>query len=223
MLPITLKKPKPLISVAGKPFLYFLMKNLLSAGFDELGIVVGYKKELVDEFVKEYFPSEKVTLIEQKEQLGTAHAVMCAEKFVGSDDFTVVMSDNLYSVKDLRKFKVSDVYTYIAAYKHENPERYGVIEENNSIVTIKEKPQDVTRGAKINAGLYKFKPELFAILKRIKPSERNELELTDAINIMSSSKKIKIVNIEDFWLDLARPEDIYKISEFIELWGYNGN
>lgn len=220
MLPITMKKPKPLVVVAGRPFLYFLINNLTEAGFDEIGIVVGYKKERIEEFVEEYFPDLKITLIEQNEQLGTGHALMQAKEFVGNEDFAVVMSDNLYSVNDLRKFQNGDNFVTVSAFRHEHPERYGVVnEEDGFLIEFIEKPEKVEEGAKINAGLYKFNSEIFSRLEEVKASERGEIELTDAVNSLAKDGRVKIIDIEDFWLDLARPEDLYIISEFLHTVG----
>lgn len=217
MLPITMKKPKPLVSVAGKPFLYFLINNLLDSGITEIGIVMGYRKEQIVDFVEENFPDEDITLIEQEEQLGTGHALMCAKEFIGEDEFIVVMSDNLYSVNDLKKFQNTNGNTYVSAFRHEHPERYGLIlEDDGLLVEVIEKPENVEPGAKINAGLYKFSTELFTVLGKINPSLRGELELTDAVNLLAKSGEVKIIDIEDFWLDLARPEDIFSISQFLQ-------
>jgi NDP-sugar pyrophosphorylase family protein len=151
MLPLTENIPKVLVEVSGKPFLYYVMKSLEKAGFDRFGIIAGYKKEKIEGFVKEYgFDAE---IIEQKEQLGTADAVNKAKDFVAGDNFIVISGDNLFDIKDLKKFNKDDSMNYIAGYKVDNPERYGVlVAEGDALIRIHEKPKEFV-GNLINAGL----------------------------------------------------------------------
>ncbi len=106
MLPHTNDKPKVLIEIDGKPFLYYILKNLENAGLKNIGIVVGYKKEKIKDFVKKY--NFNVSLIEQKKLFGTGKAVLDAKQWIGEDDFIVLMGDNLYSVEDIKKMSVLD-------------------------------------------------------------------------------------------------------------------
>jgi len=218
MLPITLKKPKPLVKVAGKPFLYFILKSLREAGFNEVGIVVGYKHELIREFIKEHadeFKDQKITLIMQEDQLGTGDAIKKCEAFVNNEDFLVIMGDNLCSANDLKKFKKHDGFIYVGAYSHPEPRSYGCLKQDNEfLISIDEKP-DKPESYRINAGVYKFTPEIFELLKELRPSKRGEIEITDAINTLARKRKVKVIEITDYWLDLAKPEDIYQISEFL--------
>src|SRR3989338_7913014 len=85
MLPLTKDIPKVLIKVNGKPFLYYLLKNLQLAGYDDFCIVAGYKMEKIKQFLEEF--GFKAEIAEQKEQLGTGHALMQAKEFCGKDEF----------------------------------------------------------------------------------------------------------------------------------------
>jgi dTDP-glucose pyrophosphorylase len=214
MLPITETIPKVLVEVNGKPFLYYLMKNLKKSGFDEFGIIAGYKKEKIDEFVKKYgFDAE---IIEQKEQLGTADAVKRAKDFVAGENFVVVGGDNLFDVKDLKKFNKDDSMNYIAGYKIDNPERYGVlVVKGDKLVKIHEKPKEFV-GNLINAGLYKFTPEIFDAISKIGKSPRGEYELTDAISLLAEKGKVKVIPLESFWKDFGKLEDIPLMEKFLK-------
>ncbi len=217
MLPLTENKPKVLVEVNGKPFLWYVIDHLRKAGFDELGIIVCYKKEKITKFLQTY--NLKATLIEQKEQSGTGDAVKQARSFAGKDNFLVYYGDNLISVEDLKSVPMSDVFNYTGGFEVEHPEKYGVlVEDDGFLQEIKEKPKDFV-GKMINPGLYKFTPEIFYALDKVNMSLRGEIELTDAVTILAKQKKVKIVPLKDYWLDMGRKEDIPKVEAFLKKLG----
>lgn len=221
MLNLAKNKPKSLINVQRKPFLSYLLDNLLNAGYKELILVVGYKEELMREFLKEY--SYKATVVNQFEILGpkekeygTACPLKCVKNITGQEDFLAVYGDNLYSVEDLEAMNISDSYTYIAGFFHQHPEKYGVLfEKNGFLEKIVEKPKEHI-GNLINTGLYKFTPEIFEAISKIKKSPRGEYELTDAVSILAKKKKVKVKQIQDYWLDFGNPGDILKLCRFLK-------
>jgi len=220
MLCLTKNKPKHLINVQAKPFLTYLLNNLLKAGYKELIIVAGYKEEKVREFLKKY--NYKAILINQfeilgKGEYGTACPLKCVKDIVGKEDFLMVYGDNLYSVKDLKAFNIEDKYNYVAGFYHKKPEKYGVlISDNDFLKKIVEKPQKYL-GNLINTGLYKFTPEVFGKLSEIQPSIRGEYELTDLVSLLAQERKVKIKKIEDYWLDFGNPADILRLSQFFKI------
>jgi dTDP-glucose pyrophosphorylase len=214
MLPLTKNIPKVLIEINGKPFLYYLLKNLQEAGYNDVGIVVGYKKEQFPDFLKKY--GFKATLIEQKEQKGTGHAVVQARDFTKDEDFIVLGGDNLWSPNDLEAMLKQDNLCYVAGIKVDNPQKYGVlVAKNSGLVRIVEKPTKFV-GNLINTGLYKFTPEIYQALEQVKESERGEYELTDAISLLAKQGKVKILKVKDYWIDLGSKEDIPKVEEEIK-------
>ncbi len=214
MLPLTEKVPKVLVEMNGKPFLYYVLKNLQKAGYDDIGIVVGYKKEQFPEFLEKY--GFKATLIEQTEQKGTGHAVMQARDFTKDENFVVLGGDNIWSPKDLKEIAREDDLNYIAGYEVKDPEKYGVlVTKGDSLVEIVEKPTKFV-GNLINTGLYKFTPEIYRALEKIEKSERGEYELTDALSLLASDRKVKVTRIKEYWIDLGSKEDIPKVSEALK-------
>ena len=162
MLPLTESRPKVLVSVLNKPFLYFVLASLKRAGFEEYGVIVGYMKDKVETFMSSY--GFNGTIIEQSEQLGTGHAVLQAEHFVNGENFMVVYGDSLFDHVDLRKFNVNDPQSYIGGLTISNPEKYGVlVTEGSKLVRIHEKPESYV-GNLVNAGLYKFTANIFEML-----------------------------------------------------------
>ena len=222
MLDLSKNKPKHLIEVCGRPFLFYLLNNLLDAGYEELILVVGYKNEKIKEFLNTFEYKNKVTLVNQfdvlgKEEYGTACVLKCLKSVTSNESFLTVYGDNLYSVKDLQSFSnVNHDYSYVAGFHHDNPEKYGVLkEENGFLEKIIEKPKQNV-GNLINIGLYSFTPDIFAKVEEIQKSERGEYELTDAINLLAKEKKVKIKRIQDNWLDFGNPSDIVSVSNFLK-------
>ncbi len=211
MMPLTKETPKVLVEVNGKPFLYFLMERLKKAGYGPIGIIVGYMKEKFPEFLKKYGYDAEIII--QKEQKGTGHAIKLVKKFTAGDDFIVLGGDNLWSVEDLKAMGKKDTNCYISGIKVENPEKFGVlVEENGSLKKIIEKPKEFV-GNLINTGLYKFTSEIFEALDKIELSPRGEYEIIDAITILAEEGKVKVINVKDYWLDFGCLEDIPIVEE----------
>lgn len=223
MLHLTKNKPKPLIRVHKKPFLAYLLDNLLKAGYKELILVVGYKAEIVEDFIKKY--GYRVEIVNQfkilgEKKYGTACVAECVKNVVGKENFLLIYSDNLFSPRDLKSFNTDDNYNYIATRTVENPKKYGVLltDKNGFLEKIVEKPKKFV-GNLVNAGIYKFTPEIFEKISQIKKSTRGEYELTDAVSLLAKEKKVKVKKIQDPWVDFSNPSDIIKCAKFLK----NGN
>jgi len=213
MRPLTLERPKVLIEVAGKPFLSHVIMRLKKAGIDEIGIIAGYKKEMIADFLAE--EGIDAVMIEQKEQLGTGHAVLQAREWVKDDNFIVLMGDNLYSELDIKKLIRDDNFIYMFAMASAHPERYGVVvKDGDFLKEILEKPKNPPSDL-VNIGLYKFTPEIFAKLACAKRSERGEIELTDAISELAKEGKVKVLEVEGYWKEMSTFDDLKKTEEFL--------
>jgi len=231
MLHLTTNKSKHLIEVHKKPFLTYLLDNLFLAGFRHLILVVGYKEELIGEFLKKYKPPLKslrknqysIKMVSQYEILGgksqmygTACPLMCVGDLIGKSQFVYLNGDNLYSVRDLKLMRANSKFNYIAGIHNKNPQKYGVlVVDNGNLKEVIEKPE-VFVGNIINTGLYKFTADAFDKLKGLKKSKRGEYEITDIVNSLARAKKVKVKIIRDFWLDFGNPADIIKLSYFLK-------
>ncbi len=230
MFHLTNHKSKHLIKVKKKPFLAYLLDNIFLAGYRDLILVTGFKEELVAEFLKKYKPplkslresQYKIKMVSQYEILGskekiygTACPLMCLRDIIKKSDFIYLCGDNLYSVRDLKAMNRGGKYNYVAGIFRKSPEKYGVLlGEKGILKKIVEKPEEFL-GNWVNAGLYKFRPEIFEKIKKIKKSARGEYEATDAVNLLAREKKVKILKIKDFCLDFGNPADIIKVSYFL--------
>jgi len=230
MLELSKEKSKHLIEVNNRPFLAYLMDNLLLAGYKEIILVVGFKVDLMNTFVENYDSPQgieknsfKIVLVNQCDILGpkeieygTACPIKCIKDTIGNESFIYVYGDNLFSIEDLKSMNVDDEFCYVAGLKQEHPEKYGVLIESKGglLDKIIEKPKEFV-GDIINAGLYKFTPEVFDKISEIEKSPRGEYEITDAISLLAKEDKVKIKKINDYWHDFGNPEDIEKLSKFL--------
>lgn len=209
--PLTLTKPKPLLKAAGRTLIEHNLDQLKGL-VDEVILVVGYKKSLIIDFIekikKDY--SFQIRLVEQKEQLGTGHALMLCKDLI-KERFVLMMGDDLYSRDDIRKC-LKHRYCVLAK-KVEDPERFGVIIQKGSKAwEIAEKPQLFVSDL-ANCALYALDREALEHLERLKRSKRGEYEATDLI------KEIRTEGIDiekaDFWIPIGYPWDLLKADQLL--------
>ncbi len=222
MLELSKDKSKHLITVNNRPFLAYLLDNILAAGYREIMMVVGFREDMIREFLATYPLSLGATieLVNQFEVLGprekeygTACPLKCVKSWVGNEQFISLVGDNFYSAKDLASMNIDDQYNYVGGLKAEHPERFGVlIEDGEMLKEIIEKPKEFV-GDLINTSLYKFTPEVFEKLSLIQKSPRGEYEITDVLSLLAKEKKVKIKKLQDNWMDFGKQEDIEKFSK----------
>ncbi len=229
MLELSKDKSKHLINVGDRPFLAYLLDNILAAGYTEIMIVVGFREDMIREFLKAYTfdgAVPNIKLINQFEVLGpreveygTACPLKCVKDFTAGENFISLVGDNFYTVEDLKAMNVDDEFCYVSALEHKEPEKFGVlIEDGEFLKEIIEKPKEFV-GNLVNTSLYKFTPEVFEKLSLIQKSPRGEYEITDVISLLAKEKKVKIKKTKNYWMDFGRPEDINTFYNFIK----NGN
>ncbi|MSU54829.1 MAG: hypothetical protein EXS48_03310 [Candidatus Staskawiczbacteria bacterium] len=217
-------KSKHLIEVNQRPFLAYVLDNIIEAGYTEIMLVVGFREDLIREFLAKYDAKDAtINLVNQFEVLGpkekeygTACPLKCVKDFVGNEPFISLVGDNFYSVNDLKAMNIDDEFCYIGALEHENPEKFGVLlTDGEFLEKIIEKPKEFV-GNLINTSLYKFTPEVFEKLPLIEKSPRGEYEITDVISLLAKDKKVKVKIIKDNWMDFGNPNDIEKFSGLIK-------
>src|SRR3989339_2244295 len=234
MLHLSKNKSKHLICVLRKPFLAYLLDNILKAGYKEIILVVGFREDMVREFLKNYIATLKnykfddldfdIKVVNQFEILGpkekeygTACPIKCVKDLVKNENFISLCGDNFYTVEDLKSMNIGDNFSYVAGLKNSHPEKFGVLIEDGGdfLDKIIEKPKEFV-GDLINTSLYKFTPEILEKVFQIEKSPRGEYEITDAISLLAKERKVKIKKINDFWMDFGKPEDVEKFSNFLK-------
>ncbi len=220
--PLTHTGPKQLIPVANKPVLQYVIEDLREAGILEIGVILGNngKEQVIAELKdgKQYGVS--ITYIEQGAPLGIAHAVQCARDFMGDENFIVYLGDNMLKdgVKGLvDDFAGGDFDAAISLQAVQNPQQFGVAElgPDGHVVRLEEKPK-VPKSNYALVGVYLFTPLIFEMIKQIKPSWRNELEITDAIQkLLDNHHRVRSHIVDGWWKDTGKPEDILDVNRLV--------
>jgi glucose-1-phosphate thymidylyltransferase len=217
--PITYSQQKQLIPVANKPILFYAIEDVIEAGAKEIGIIVGPNKEQVMETVKSKNWDAKIDFIYQGEPKGLAHTILVAEEFL-DDEFAMYLGDNILRegiVEHAKKFKENNYDASIMLTEVENPQQFGVAELNKdgTIKRLIEKPEAPPSNLAL-VGIYFFKPIILEACKNIKPSWRNELEITDAIQwLIDNGYDVGWTKVEGWWKDTGKPEDILEANRSI--------
>ena len=212
--PLTHTGPKQLLPIANKPMSQFCLEAISETGIKEIAIVIG---GIGSNKVREYYgDGEKfgvnVTYIEQDKPRGIAHAIRLCKDFINNEKFLVFLGDNIIqkSITDfVNNFKNSDYDATVLLCEVDNPSRFGIADiENEKILKITEKPKNPTSNLAVT-GIYLLTPLIFEIIDNLKPSWRNELEITDALdNLLRQNNNISFERITDYWKDTGTPEDI---------------
>ncbi len=212
--PITEKIPKCLVEVKGKPLLERVFENLIEAGITELNVIVGYKREIIEDHFGAEFGGAAINYFVQQEQLGTAHAVSLVNDFI-KDTFLIANADVLASPKDYRRIlrvdKGEEFNGLVLARKVEDPWRFGVLKaKGNRIIDVIEKPNPGKEpGNIINAGVYRFEKSFLDSVLRTELSQRGEYEIVDSIrDFIASGKRVDYVLCENVCLDIASMQDL---------------
>ena len=209
--PLTLTRPKVLLEVMNKPILQHNLEALESL-VDEVVIVVGYKKEMVMERFGERFGGIKISYIEQKEQLGTAHALLQAKEML-SGRFFVLMGDDIYKKELLEECAEHELC--VMAKRVENPERFGVwVVREGKVSGFAEKPEKFVSDL-ANCGGYVLDEEIFEEIRNIEMSERMEYELNEAVNNLAKRRDVLVVDAKDRWMPVGYPWSVIDATEWL--------
>jgi glucose-1-phosphate thymidylyltransferase len=227
--PLTHTGPKQLIPIANKPMSLYALEALKEAGVTEIAIILG---SIAPEKVQEYYGDGakfgvKITYINQGEPKGIAHAVKLAEYFVEDEPFVVFLADNILKggIREMvNEFKNSRAAAGIELCHVPNPQSFGVADvKDGKIIRLIEKPKDPPSDLAL-VGIYLFRKQIFDAIRRLKPSWRNELEITDAIQtLLDDGLEVKHHLVKGWWKDTGKPEDILEANQLVllELSSYN--
>ncbi len=220
--PLTHTGPKQLIPIANKPVSQYVLESLRDAGIRDIAIVLG---DIFPEKVKDYYGDGgkfgvNITYIYQGKPLGIAHAVGLCESFIKNDKFVVHLGDDLIKggIKPfVEEFEKSDYDALILLCEVKNPERFGVaqFDDEGNLIKLVEKPKKPPSNYAL-VGVYFLTPYVFQIIKKLKPSWRGELEITEAIQgLIDSGKKVQHRFVKGWWKDTGTPEDILESNRLI--------
>ena len=219
--PLTHTGPKQLLPIANRPMSEYCIESMKETGITDIAIIIGGTGS---QKVKDYYGDGtkfdvNIKYIYQDFPRGISHAISLCEDFIDNEKFLVFLGDNIIqkSIKDFSiNFEKSNAAASILLCEVSNPSRFGIADiQNGQIKKIMEKPQNPPTNLAVT-GIYFLTPIIFDIIKRLKPSPRNELEITDALDMLLNENHIITYNmITDYWKDTGTPEDIIHANGII--------
>lgn len=218
--PLTFTQAKQLVPVANKPVLFYGIEALQEAGIKEIGIVVGDTKDEIKEAAGDGSRwGLRITYIDQEAPLGLAHAVKISEGFLGDEPFVMYLGDNILKsgIKSLvKEFKEKKPNSLILLTEVPDPRLFGVAElKDGKVVRLVEKPKKPMSNLAL-VGVYMFDFHVFEAINAIKPSWRNELEITDSIQyLVDHGYEVHPHLVSGWWKDTGKIEDILEANRLI--------
>ena len=215
MRPLTANLPKPLLPVAGKPFLRHTLEAVRFTGIREATILVGWQGHRIRErFGRGQDLGLSLDYEEQPERLGTAHAIGQLRHHVDGP-FLSINGDVVVSGEALRGLLAHHERTrsaVIALAEVSDARPYGVVEmDGDRVKAIEEKPRS-PRSNLINAGIYVFDPGIFPLIDATPKSTRGEYEITDALRVLVAKQDVYGFRLPGEWLDVGRPWDLLRAN-----------
>ncbi|MGA9174547.1 MAG: sugar phosphate nucleotidyltransferase, partial [Thermoactinomyces sp.] len=196
--PFSFSIPKALLPVANQTVLDRCIRKLAEAGINDIGIVINPQQNQFERHLSTYVNQLKITIIYQTEQLGIAHALICAKSFIGQEPFVLLLGDNLI---------LEQIQTLLDAFQNnmcaimlasvENPSDYGIADlRGERIIGLEEKPRKPKSPYAV-IGAYAFQPAIFEAAANITRSARGEYEITDAIDWLIQRGNLVAYSITD--------------------------
>ena len=223
MSPLTKAVNKQLLPIYDKPLIFYPLSILMLAKIKDILIVVNrgqlnqYKKILPDG--KRL--GIKLNYVEQFKPKGLPDAFILGEEFIGKNKVALILGDNFFYGQNLSKKLIEctkiNSGAKVLLHRVSNPEKYGVAKiKKNKIISIIEKPKKFISDLAIT-GLYFFDNKVIKFAKQLKPSARNELEITDLLKKYKKLNKLSAdyIGRGGAWLDTGSLEDFYKTSTFV--------
>ena len=223
--PLTLSVSKQLMPIYDKPMIYYPLSTLMYAGINETLIISTPKdlplfKNLLGDG-KKYGCSFEYAV--QEHPNGLAEAFLIGEDFIGEDKVALILGDNIFYGTGLEKLLQANNNPdggIIYAYRVNDPERYGVVEFNQDgkAISIEEKPENPKSNYAV-PGIYFYDNTVVEIAKKIKPSHRGELEITDVNKeyLKQGKLSVSILDRGTAWLDTGTFQSLMQASQFVEV------
>lgn len=219
--PLTKITNKHLLPIFNLPMVYYPIQTLVEAGIRDILIITGGNH--AGEFLRllgngHSFGLKHIDYTYQEGEGGIAEALGLAEDFAEGQKIVVILGDNIIekSIKEyVDKFKAQKEGARILIKEVEDPQRFGVVEfKDDKIVSIEEKPKTPKTNYAVT-GIYMYDAQIFDIIKTLKPSDRNELEITDVNNTYLSRKQLYYDILEGWWTDCGLPETLYRATTLV--------
>ncbi|MFA5059115.1 MAG: sugar phosphate nucleotidyltransferase [Candidatus Omnitrophota bacterium] len=219
--PLTRVTNKHLLPVYNQPMIYYPIRTLVDAGITKILIVTGGNN--AGDFLKllgngEEFGIHDIHYAYQQGEGGIADALRLAENFIGKDRFVVMLGDNVIDVSIrpyVKEFSKQKTGARILVKKVPDPKRFGVVRFNGDKITaIVEKPKNPPSDY-IVTGIYMYDSLVFNFIRKLKPSKRGELEITDVNNMYLKKNELRFNILEGNWTDCGTFASLYRANRLM--------
>lgn len=219
--PITHTSAKQLVPVANKPVLFYGIESLVDAGVTEIGIIIAPRTgDEIREAVGDGSAfGASITYIVQDEPAGLAHAVLTAEEFLDGSPFVMYLGDNLLrnGISGLvDTFRTDEPDALILLTPVSDPSSYGVANlEGERVVLLVEKPKDPPSNLAL-VGVYLFSNTILDAARKLEPSARGELEITEAIQaLIDNGQTVQSTVVDGWWKDTGQLSDMLDANRLV--------
>lgn len=218
--PHTYTQPKPLIPVAGKPIISFIIEELRKVGIEEFVFIIGYLGEKIRNFIEEKYPDLKVEFVYQEEREGLGHAIWTArEALRDCDEIFIILGDIIFDV-NLREM-LRQPYSCLGVKKVQDPREFGVVElnEDGFIKRVIEKPS-IPKSNLAIVGLYKIR-EVTALIESLEYNITNnlrsvgEFQLADGLmRMVEQGVQMRTVSVNN-WFDCGKKDILLETNAML--------
>ena len=223
--PITLSVSKQLMPVYDKPMIYYPLSTLMSAGIREV-LIISTPKDL-PLFERLLGDGSQLgcsfSYAEQPEPKGLAQAFLIGESFIGNDSVALILGDNIFYGTGLQTTLQNCTIPTggtIFAYEVQDPERYGVVafDVSGKATSLEEKPKNPASKFAV-PGIYFYDNEVISIAKKIAPSARGELEITDVnkVYLEQNNLQVQVLDSGTAWLDTGTFTSLMQAAQFVQV------
>lgn len=215
LYPLTKTISKQLLPVYNKPMIYYPLQTLKDMGIKEILIITADSQQC-RLFQNQLRHGEsfglKLQYAIQENPGGLPEAFIIGEDFIGNDDVTLILGDNVF----ITNSKIEAIPNTIYTYKVKNPSAYGVaeIDDNNKLIKIVEKPTEYVSDKAV-VGLYVFTNIAVDLAKKLAPSKRGELEIVDLIKKIDDVEGVNVEEFEGFWFDCGTHNDLLDCANLV--------
>ena len=223
LYPITLSISKQILPVYDKPMVFYPLSVLMLAGIKDIMIITN--KEYVNIFKKNLGDGSslgiKISYEIQKKPNGIPEAFLIAKKFIQNQNVLLILGDNLFYGQQIGALLKKPLNNGAKIFLHQvrNPNEYGVVEfnKNKKVKKILEKPKKYISNYAVT-GMYIFDQNVISFTSKLKPSKRNELEISDLLNLYLKKNKLshEILGRGYSWFDAGTHDSLLSASEFVK-------
>lgn len=220
LFPLTKVTNKHLLPVGQKPMIYYPLEVLLEAGITQIAIVTGtdHMGDVVNLLGSGKEFGAQFTYKVQDEAGGIAQALALTEDFANGETLAVILGDNIYQKRfgaQIRDFAGRGKGAHVFLKEVPDPQRFGVVEMSGTKITrILEKPKNPPSPYAVT-GLYLYDNQVFDLIRRLKPSERGEYEITDVNNVYLTQGQLGHTIIDGWWSDAGTFESLNRVNKLI--------